>query len=301
MDTSADRAAHRNQGVNPMLLAEFRTIMADKAKAIGAPQALAWAAKLDKATKSAIAAEYLASVGTLFTAPSHSAKMVKGLKRGFLNMVLHLAPSDVAGVGNLCPDATVCGKRDPETGLLPCLFDAGRASFTPTVNVGRLLRTWAWYFYRAQFISRLKREVANAARQAAAKGMVLVVRLNGTSDLPWEVTGIMDAFPLIQFVDYTKSTARAMRWINAMMPANYHLVLSASGENDSACRAFLAAGGTVAAAFPTAWTAGAKWLGFPSVDGDIDDIRQLDPAGHVVWLKAKGQAKKNGGNFVQAA
>jgi hypothetical protein len=40
------------------------------------------------------------------------------------------------------------------------------------------------------------------------------------------------------------------------------------------------------------------WQGFPVINGDESDLRFLDPAGVVVGLKAKGDAKKDASGFV---
>jgi hypothetical protein len=40
------------------------------------------------------------------------------------------------------------------------------------------------------------------------------------------------------------------------------------------------------------------WKGFPVIDGDVSDLRFLDPRGTVVGLKAKGAARKDTSGFV---
>jgi hypothetical protein len=41
-----------------------------------------------------------------------------------------------------------------------------------------------------------------------------------------------------------------------------------------------------------------KFRGLDCIDGDKDDLRFLDPKGVVVWLSAKGKAKKDTSGFV---
>jgi len=136
--------------------------------------------------------------------------------------------------------------------------------------------------------------------------LIPTIRLNGTSDLPWEKfkcvrDGVeyrnpMEAFPEVQFYDYTKIPARAIKWADGQMPSNYHVTFSASEDNESACRMVSMAGGNVAVVFDTIPDA---WYGRVVVDGDKTDLRFLDPAGVVVGLKAKGSAKTDSSGFVR--
>jgi hypothetical protein len=41
-----------------------------------------------------------------------------------------------------------------------------------------------------------------------------------------------------------------------------------------------------------------SWEGFPTLDGDKNDLRFLDQKNSVVALKAKGKAKKDASGFV---
>jgi hypothetical protein len=43
------------------------------------------------------------------------------------------------------------------------------------------------------------------------------------------------------------------------------------------------------------------YLGKPVIDGDVSDLRFLDPKGVIVGLKAKGKAKKDSSGFVVKA
>jgi len=106
----------------------------------------------------------------------------------------------------------------------------------------------------------------------------------------------MEAFPDVQFYDYTKITKRAIKWAQGDMPANYHLTFSASESNDTAVAQVAAAGGNVAVVFDGMPN---TYAGAPVVDGDASDLRFLDPDGVVVGLKAKGDAKKDDSGFVK--
>jgi hypothetical protein len=101
---------------------------------------------------------------------------------------------------------------------------------------------------------------------------------------------IMLAFPNVIFYDYTKLANRRN------LPPNYSLTFSLSEDNDKSAEQALANGLNVAAVFrkipPT-------FLGRTVVDGDVSDLRFLDPSGVIVGLKAKGKAKKDTSGFVR--
>jgi hypothetical protein len=133
------------------------------------------------------------------------------------------------------------------------------------------------------------------------------VRLNGTSDLPWEgiVPAIFEQFPEVQFYDYTKSAHRMRNFLTGKLSANYHLTFSRSEENDGQCAEILALGGSVAVVYGVQAFEHALSGRFHGpyadklhINGDAHDLRFLDPRGHVVALKAKGRAKRDASGFV---
>jgi hypothetical protein len=152
----------------------------------------------------------------------------------------------------------------------------------------------------------LVKSIEATIRKAEREDMTPCIRLNGTSDLPWEKfkcvrDGIeyrnpMEAFPDVQFYDYTKIPARALKWVRGDMPANYHVTFSASESNDDASRMVAMAGGNVAVVFDQI---PADYYGRNVVDGDDSDLRFLDPVGVIVGLKAKGEAKRDDSGFVK--
>ena len=233
------------------------------------------------------------------------AKTVKGEDYGVLTAVQYLAPGSLSG-HNVCPSASAgC--------LAGCLYTAGRGAQNGT-QASRLARSEAFFSDRQGYMVAVEREIRLASVNAARKGFQLAVRLNGTSDIPWEKvlytgahgrTTIIDRFPDVQFYDYSKLAHRFER----TLPANYDLTFSLSESNDSDALRVLAAGGRVAAVFgntarPTAkassgWTLPESWEGFPVVDGDTSDIRYKDPAGVIVGLRAKGKATQDSTGFVR--
>jgi len=149
------------------------------------------------------------------------------------------------------------------------------------------------------------------------------VRLNGTSDIPWENVilpdegcSIMDLFPGVKFYDYTKNPHRAIKAASGKLPANYSLCFSRSESNQKDCARVLRTGGNVAAVYSAevfdrfAWENGLSYHGktgkgrphfgqtYLTFNGDDSDARFLDPAGVVVALRAKGDARCDTSGFV---
>lgn len=152
-------------------------------------------------------------------------------------------------------------------------------------------------------MSLLAQDIAKASRDAIAAGYEPVFRLNGTSDIRWETVpvagylNIFAMFPQVQFYDYTKLANRKG------IPSNYHLTFSLADGNADQARQALANGYNVAAVFRDKATVEAAiaggFMGYPVANGDETDLRFLDPAGHVIALYAKGNAKADRSGFVQ--
>lgn len=222
-----------------------------------------------------------------------NAKTVKGQKKGYMTGILYLAPADMSGF-NVCPQASAGCKA-------ACLNTAGRGAFS-NVQASRLSKT-LWYFNdRASFMSQLVKDIDALIRKANREGFIPVVRLNGTSDIPWEripvagMPNIMALYPDVQFYDYTKITKRAVAHALGEMPDNYHLTFSATEANGYDCDTILLLGGNVAAVYRVP-PEGMGKHGY--VNGDESDLRFLDPAGVTVVLKAKGKARKDTSGFVR--
>jgi len=221
-----------------------------------------------------------------------NAKTRKGEKLGFITFGIHLAPANLSGF-NVCKDASAgCAAA--------CLNTAGRGAMS-SVQRARVAKTRLFFTDKNTFLSSLWDEVAKAIRKAKKNDMQPCFRLNLTSDLPWEkikLNGatVFDAFPNVQFYDYTKSASRMSAFLAGDMPANYHLTFSRSESNGDIADAILKSGGNVAMVFrkylPT------HYKGAEVVDGDETDLRFLDGHGKVIGLKEKGLAKKDESGFV---
>jgi hypothetical protein len=224
----------------------------------------------------------------------NDAKTVKGQKKGVLTGILYMAPHTLGGGKTLCPFSTA-GCR------AVCLYTAGRGGFT-MVQEARVRKTQAFLANSFTFAEKLCEDIKLLCKQAAKQGMVPAVRLNGTTDIEWEKHGIMQAFPDVQFYDYTKWPAS--RRLN--LPANYHLTYSFSEKKDAPLQLSLwrARGVNTAVVFnqklPDTWTVCGYDL--PVINGDESDLRFTDPIGVIVGLKTKGKARKadvGPGHFVQ--
>jgi len=224
-----------------------------------------------------------------------NAKTVKGQAKGFLTGILYLAPVKESGAINVCPHAS-------QGCAAACLFTAGRGAMSP-VRDARIAKTLAFVQDRAGFMETLADDVARLVRKAGKDGMTPCVRLNGTSDLPWEniscgsFANIMERFPAIQFYDYTKNPNRITAYLEGKMPANYHLTFSRSEDNGKIALSILKSGGNVAMVFSSA-NLPQHYEGSIVISGDETDLRFLDPHGAVVGLKAKGKARKDLSGFV---
>lgn len=249
------------------------------------------------------------SVGT-------DAKTIKGSKYKVCTAILYLAPADEAGRGNLCPHASA-GCR------AACLFTAGRGRMNP-VRTARINKTLRWFDDRRQFLADIVQDITKLVRYCKRHGLTPAVRLNGTSDIPWENVilpddggSIMDMFPGVQFYDYTKSAPRAIKAASGKLPKNYSLTFSRAEDNRRQVAKVIHAGGNVAAVYSGerfdrfTWSKSgiARAIAHPMPEkyfpdgprifnGDDTDLRFLDPSGVVVALRAKGDAKGETSGFV---
>ena len=215
-----------------------------------------------------------------------SLKTEKSLSIGVLAKVLFLTP------GVFCSHAT-------QGCLAACLGHSSGRMQMPTHALARDRRTALYVEKRQLFLQMLAVELSRLEEEARRLGLIPAVRLNGSSDLPWERLHpeLFTEFPNIQFFDYTKVPARMERFLNdPTWPRNYHLTFSAQPHNHQQARHILDHGGTVAVVF---WpeVPQSHW-GKPVIDGDKHDARFLDQAGTIVGLKAKGKAKHDQTGFV---
>jgi hypothetical protein len=221
-------------------------------------------------------------------------KTAKGEAAGYLTAVLHLAPAETAGCGNICP-ASTAGCR------AACLNTAGRGGIlakgatTNTIQEARKRRTVFYKQTRLAFEELLAVAVERHVARARRLKLTPCFRLNGTSDLPGLAYAIAERFPGVQFYDYTKIPRP---WLRER--SNYHLTFSRSESNEAEAREALAHGISVAVVFAVrkGKPLPAADLGRPVFDGDVNDLRFLDPRGIIIGVRAKGKAKRDVTGFV---
>ena len=218
---------------------------------------------------------------------SQSAKMQLSSKNGTITYCLYLAPWNISG-HQVCPAGAYCHAH--------CLNASGRnrcdiatRGFEHShINVSRIKKTRLFYDNRELFMAILIYEIEATRRYAIAHDMDFSIRLNGTSDLSPELfidplTGknILQLFPDVPQYDYSKVFSR----VNLMERyPNYTLVFSYDGHNIDKCLEWLNRGGNVAVVFADNSRLPKEFMGYPVCDGNLWDMRYLDPKQHVVGL-----------------
>ena len=229
-----------------------------------------------------------------------NAKTIKGDGSEYLTAILYMTPYKVMVDGK---HFNSCSMAEQASCIEGCLYTAGRGKFS---NVQTARQRNAEWFYRDRvgFMKQLYHDIQKFSNYCKKRGIQPCVRLNGTTDIRWELISAMphnkmnifQEFPEVQFYDYTKIPNRKV----ADYP-NYHLTWSYSSANPKYEELFwdvIRKGMSVAVVFrkPINMT---TWRGYKVVDGDKDDLRFLDPQSSIVALYAKGAAKHDSTGFVQ--
>ena len=229
---------------------------------------------------------YLGAVG-------QSKKMRLSKENGTTPYCLYLAPATLAGKTrdgkkiNVCPNSKYCAKF--------CLNGSGqnkadelsRGIEGSLINRSRIKKTRLFYEDRALFMRLLIHEIRTKQRLAKRLNMPFSVRLNGTSDLspmlfidPDTGKNILELFSDVTFYDYSK---RPSAMHEAKMFKNYDVTFSYDGHNFDRCEKYLRQGGKAAVVF-YGKALPKKFAGYPVVDGNLYDMRYLDPKGCVIGL-----------------
>ena len=210
------------------------------------------------------------------------------LIRGF-----HGLPGVAAGRGEACADRGTCYRS--------CLAWTGHGQM-PTVLAARRVR------HRfligsdgkptADGLRTLWRDVERLQIDARYAGLPAGVRPNVLTDYPWETLApqLFEAFPAVQFYDYTKSLDRWRRYLAGKLPPNYSLTFSASEDvrldvlwpllvrkAKQPARVAVVCSDDVRQG-----VLGRRRGGVVCVDGDKHDATWLQPAPAVLALSAKG-------------
>lgn len=227
-------------------------------------------------------------------------KMAKSIDLGFYSVILHLEPAYTYKGLKTCPWSGQCAGY--------CLGNSGQMRFEVARNA-RIRRTQLLVDHPSEFHGALVLDLCKARRYADSLGLKLTVRLNGTSDLRWESMAIsqegkniFQVFPEIQFIDYTKSVERAL---TVQIP-NYNLTYSRNEKSkEGEIVEILDQGSKVAVVFdiakgePLPKTYKIERRRFRVIDGDISDLRHLDPHGVIVGLRYKKAFSKKTGKSVK--
>ena len=246
-------------------------------------------------------------------AVNSSVKVAKGLKKKYDTGIVYLSPYwSFDGYSNLCPSASP-GCR------ATCLVTSGQLK-NPAPKQSQLDKTNFWLTNPNEFLSQAHREIESLIRSHAKPGKNnFCIRLNGTSDIPFErksytykgitYKSIMDAFPTVQFYDYTKIYDRLGK-----TPKNYHLTFSASEINTKQWKEALQRGFQVAMVFGSQPGKVSKstglyikkpdplpktYEGFQVIDGDDTDLTFTRPNGVIIGLRMKGKAENDTTGFVK--
>lgn len=240
------------------------------------------------------------NVKTLLADGDSNAKLSKSnaAGKGYLTVSLSLSPAKESGY-------ETCASRSPGC-TKACLFTAGMGRFD-NVKRGRIAKTILFMEHREVFKAMLWAELAKWQRKADKQGKMLAVRLNVVSDIQWEKVfpELFVEFPSVQFYDYTKHIARAVRYSNTRklndgaFPANYHLTFSRSETNDKDVNFLIENNAAIGIAVVfDSKNLPAEWNGRTVINGDETDLRFLDDSGVIIGLYAKGQGKKDESGFI---
>jgi hypothetical protein len=166
-----------------------------------------------------------------------------------------------------------------------CLRKSGRLVFNKSQKVMRK-RTEFYYSDPVAYQAMIEKELTKLEKTAKKKGLIPTARLNGTSDL--DFSSIYRKFPGIQFREYTKGIE--FYFEKQGKEKNVHFVYSVSEKTtENEILRVLESGGQCAMVMKEKTE---KYLGFPVVDGDNNDLTFLKPKGIILALKPKGKAKK---------
>ena len=230
-------------------------------------------------------------IGNLIRAGG-DAKTVKGNGSGYLTAIMYMTPYKTLG-RNLCPMAETAGC------LEGCLNTAGRGVMG-SVQKGRA-RKAEWFIKDPSgFMAPLVKDCIRFMAYCDKRGIKPAIRLNGTTDIRWELIkynglNIFDIFPDIMFYDYTKIANRPLDIANYKLTFSYS---AASAAYEKQCDIALKRGMNIAVVFRDKESIPESFLGLPTIDGDKTDLRFLDPAQSIVALYAKGKARKDQSGFV---
>ena len=214
----------------------------------------------------------------LLTLETASPKLAKTAGSEFLTAILYLAG---ASDKRLCP-ASTAGCRS-----ICLITESGRGVMEP-VRQARQAKTDFLFNNRTGFNYQLSKDINSLRSKAKRLGKRPAIRLNGGSDLDW--SRFYETYHDVIFWEYTKRPDMAIKLHKKYM--NVHMTYSDNENTTDRIRGqLLEAGINVAMVFDI-WSrhggAFPEKIGtVPVIDGDISDLRFLDPKGVIVGLRLK--------------
>lgn len=238
---------------------------------------------------------------------SANSKLKKAVRR-FRAIGLAMAPWKFAGGGNLCGAASI-GCIDACNGLWSGM------NVTPSTRFALIGRARLYLEFRALFVEKLREELRNFEKLCRRTGRVPAVRLNVSTDIPYEKTlrDIFAEFSRIRFYDYTAYAPT----VRSELPPNYQLCHSWKEHTTfQYVSDVISAGRNIVVPFDSAYAPARKLFGaLPEtvvfrckatgkeiavfvVNGDKHDIRMATTDGRGVCIGLHG---KSGRGKVSAA
>jgi len=222
---------------------------------------------------------------------SRNAKLTKTDKTGFYVVGLNLSPAkehlQYGGQRTSCAWATKC--------QFACLNKSGM-NILPSHVLTRVAKTLFLERYPVEFHAKVDAELTREAFRASRRGFRLAARMNLLSDRIKMANAVARRHPAVQFNDYTASPvplpgpdnmyrtySRKETWTLEQVTGLVQRGLNVSVVFDVKRKAPL----------PT------EWHGMKVIDGDLHDLRHLDPKGVVVGLTPKGRKAKANNTFVR--
>lgn len=228
-----------------------------------------------------------------------SSKIMKTNKVLDINTyVLYLAPASLSG-------HNVCAKATKEC-IAGCLNTSGRSKMDESfkvINRSRIAKTKFMFSNRSEFNAMLFADIEKFKKRSENQDKEFSARLNGTSDISpklYKHNGkmILEAFPDVQFYDYTKILNRVEL---TKQHKNYDLTFSYTGYNWNECETALKNNVRVAVIFNVERDKALPktYKGVTVIDGDTYDYRPMDAKNVIVGLRWKSIRNKETGNQIK--
>ena len=189
---------------------------------------------------------------------------------------------------SLMPDYKICGGAKSGGCMDLCLKGSGFAKVFKSVNIARKKKTEFLLNDRIGFINQLDKELFNFNKKCISNNKTGFVRLNTISDYPFYKTGLMEKYPNLIFVDYTKIAKRLFE----KMPSNYYLVFSFSGrvQYSNQVRLALKTNFPISVVFYDEFPK--TFLGREVINGDKSDLNNVLEYNKIIGLSYKETDKE---------